>query len=318
MPLAFDFFLHFAYVILFLWVMAEQLGVPVPSLPLLLAAGTLTATHKLSLPLVLVAVVAGCFVSDSLWYLLGKRFGGTMVKLVCRLSFERSTCVRKTEDYFTKYGEQALLVAKFVPGLGTVAAPIAGQTGMRYRVFLAYDLAGALFWAATITLIGRFFGDVLRVHPGALSFMGHFAGAIFLLAIAGLLGYRIWKQQAFLKQVRTSRLDPVELKRMLDGGQNPYIVDLRHPLDYLPDPRVLPGAIRLSPESLMQRSGEIPRDRDVILYCTCPSEATAAKMAMKLRQNGIYRVRPLLGGFDQWKKLGYPLEQYEDQPASIA
>src|SRR6266702_2747073 len=152
MPLAFDFFLHFAYVILFLWVMAEQLGVPVPSLPLLVAA------------------VAGCFVSDSLWYLLGKRFGSTMVKLVCRLSFERSTCVRKTEDYFTKYGEQALLVAKFVPGLGTVAAPIAGQTGMRYRVFLAYDLAGALFWAGTITLIGRFFGDVLRVHPGAISF----------------------------------------------------------------------------------------------------------------------------------------------------
>ena len=104
MPLAFDFFLHFAYVILFLWVMAEQLGVPVPSLPLLLAAGTLTATHKLSLPLVLLAAVAGCFVSDSLWYLLGKRFGSTMVKLVCRLSFERSTCVRKTEDYFTKYG----------------------------------------------------------------------------------------------------------------------------------------------------------------------------------------------------------------------
>ena len=135
MPLAVDFFLHYAYFILFLWVMAEQLGVPVPSMPLLLAAGTLTATHKLSLSLTLLAIVAGCFVSDSSWYFLGKRFGGAMVKLVCRLSFERSTCVRKTEDYFTKYGEQSLLVAKFIPGLGTVAAPIAGQTGMRYRVF---------------------------------------------------------------------------------------------------------------------------------------------------------------------------------------
>src|ERR1700753_265795 len=220
MPLAFDFFLHFAYVILFLWVMAEQLGVPVPSLPLLLAAGTLTATHKLSLPLVLVAVVLACLCSDSLWYLLGKRFGSAMVKLVCRLSFESSTCVRKTEDYFTKWGEQALLVAKFIPGLGTVAAPIAGQTGMRYRVFLAYDLAGALLWAGTFTLAGRFFGDVLRKHPGALSWMGHFAGALFVLAIAGLLGYRIWKQQAFLKQVRTSRLDPIELKRLRDRGEN--------------------------------------------------------------------------------------------------
>src|ERR1700677_4522608 len=182
MPLAYDFFLHYAYVILFLWVMGEKRGVPVPSIHLLLAAATLTATHKLSFPLVLFAVVAGCFVSDTLWYMLGKRFGGTMVKLVGRLSFERSTCVRKTEDYFTKYGAQALLVAKFIPGLGTVAAPIAGQTGMRYRVFLAYDLAGALFWAATLTVIGRFFGDVLRVHPEALSCVEHFGGALSLLA----------------------------------------------------------------------------------------------------------------------------------------
>src|ERR1700759_2770231 len=136
MPLAFDFFLHFAYIILFLWVMAEQLGVPVPSLPLLLAAGTLTATHKLSLSLVLLASIAGCFVSDSLWYLLGQRFGGAMVKLVCRLSFESSTCVRKTEDYFTKYGEQALLVAKFIPGLGTVAAQIPGQAGKKLSIFV--------------------------------------------------------------------------------------------------------------------------------------------------------------------------------------
>ena len=229
-----------------------------------------------------------------------------MVKLVCRLSFERSTCVRKTEDYFTKYGEQALLVAKFVPGLGTVAAPIAGQTGMKYRVFLAYDLAGALFWAATLTLVGRFFGDVLRVHPGALSWMGHFAGVFFVLAIAGLLGYRVWKQQSFLKQVRTSRLDPVELKRMLDGGQNPYIVDLRHPLDYLPDPT---GAARGDPAFTRDPDAAQPRrsrsDRDVILYCTCPSEATAAKMAMKLRQNGIYRVRPLLGGLRPMEEAGF-------------
>ena len=239
-----------------------------------------------------------------------------MVKLVCKLSFERSTCVRKTEDYFTKYGEQALLVAKFVPGLGTVAAPIAGQTGMKYRVFLAYDLAGALFWAATVTAIGRFFGDVLKTHPQALSWMGHFAGRVILARYLRLARLSGMEATVLSEAGRTSRLDPEELKHMLDGGQNPFIVDLRHPLDYLPDPRVLPGAIRLSPETLMERSAEIPRDRDVILYCTCPSEATAAKMAMKLRQNGIYRVRPLLGGFDRWKKLGFPLEQYDDQPAT--
>jgi rhodanese-related sulfurtransferase len=105
---------------------------------------------------------------------------------------------------------------------------------------------------------------------------------------------------------------------MLDAAEKsgitpPFIVDLRHPLDYLPDPRVLPGALRIGPNELKLHSEIIPRDRDVILYCTCPSEATAAKMAMKLRQNGIYRVRPLLGGFDQWKKLGFPLQEYEEK-----
>ncbi len=209
-------------------------------------------------------------------------------------------------------------MAKFVPGLGTMAAPIAGQTGMKYRIFPRLRPSGALFWAATLTVIGRFFGDVLRVHHEALSWMGHFAGALFLLAVIGLLGYRVWKQQAFLQQVRTSRLDPVELKRMLDGGQSPYIIDLRHPLRLPAGPRCYRARSGYSLETMMLRSEEVPRDRDVILYCTCPSEATAAKMAMKLRQNGIYRVRPLLGGFDQWKKLGYPLEAYEEQPASIA
>ena len=318
MPLALEFFLHYAYLIIFVWILAEQLGMPVPSIPILLTAGSLTATHKLSLSLVLISLVAGCFVSDSVWYLLGKRFGGSVVKMLCRLSLESSTCVRRTENYFTKRGPQTLLVAKFIPGLSTVAAPIAGQTGMPYSTFLAYDLGGALFWGATVTLAGRFFGDVLKRHPNVLSWVIHFAGVLFVVAVIGFLVYRVWKQQAFLRQVKTARLEPQELKGMLDSGQKVFIVDLRHPLDYLPDPRVLPGALRISPESLMLRSAEIPRDRDIVLYCTCPSEATAAKTSMKLRQAGIHRVRPLLGGFDEWKKLGYPLEDYAEQPATVA
>lgn len=318
MPLALEFFLHYAYPIVFLWILAEQMGMPVPSIPVLLTAGSLTATHKLSLFLVLVSAVAGCFISDSVWYLLGRRFGGTVVRLLCRLSLESSTCVRKTEDYFTKRGPQALLFAKFIPGLSTVAAPIAGQTGMSYSSFLAYDLAGALIWSTTVTLIGKFFGDVLKQHPEVLSWLAHFAGILLLVVIAGFLLNRIRRQQSFLRQVKTSRLEPRELKKMLDSGQKVFIVDLRHPLDYLPDPRVLPGALRVSPEDLMERHAEIPRDQDIVLYCTCPSEATAAKTAMKLRKAGIFRVRPLLGGFDEWKKMGYPLEDYAEQPATIA
>lgn len=312
MPVALDFFVHYGYLILFLWVLAEQLGVPLPSGPILVTAGTLTATHRLSLAAVVLSVLIASLISDTIWYRLGKRFGGTVVRLVCRLSLETSTCVRKTEDYFTKHGPGTLLVAKFIPGLGAVAAPIAGQTGMRYQVFAAYDTGGILLWSLAYILGGRFFGDVLKKHPEAWAWMGHFAVALFILAIFVLLVLRIYKQQSFLKQVRTARLDPEDLKRMLDAGNQVYIVDLRHPLDYLPDPRVLPGAVRLTPDKLVEVSDEIPRDRDVVLYCTCPSEATAAKMAMNLRKLGIYRVRPLKGGFDGWKAKGYPLQEISE------
>jgi membrane protein DedA with SNARE-associated domain/rhodanese-related sulfurtransferase len=313
MPLALDFFLHYAYWILFLWVMVEQLGVPIPSVPLLLTAGTLTATHKLSLPIVLVSVVAGSLVSDSVWYLMGKKYGGNVVKLLCRLSMESSTCVRRTENYFTKHGAGALVLAKFIPGLGSVAAPIAGQTGMRYRDFALFDIAGILFWAVTFTLSGRFFGDFLKHHPEALQWVEHFAFLLFVLLLLGFFIWRFFRQRAFLREIRMARVEPNELKTMLDRDQPVYIVDLRHPLDYLPDPRTLPGAVLRTPDTLVQTSDEIPRDRDVVLFCTCPSEATAAKMALTIRKLGVYRVRPLRGGFDEWKRLGYPLVEIPPQ-----
>jgi membrane protein DedA with SNARE-associated domain/rhodanese-related sulfurtransferase len=315
MPVALDFFLKYGYWILFLWVLVEQMGVPIPSAPLLLTAGTLTATHRMNLPLVLLAVLAGSLISDSVWYWMGKRFGGSVVKLLCRLSMESNTCVRKTEDYFGKHGVKALMVAKFIPGLGAVAPPIAGQTGMQYRLFAVYDAIGIMLWGLSFTLGGRFFGDVLKRNPNAFAWVARFGFALFVLLLLGFFVWRFFRQRAFLKEIRLSRLAPGELKEMLDRGQPVYIVDLRHPLDYLPDPRTLPGAILLSPDKLVAHCAEIPRDRDVVLFCTCPSEATAAKMALAIRKLGVHRVRPLLGGFDEWKRLGYPLVDIEPTAA---
>ena len=313
MQVELSFFLEYGYWILFLWVMIEQLGVPIPAAPLILTAGTLTATHKMSLPLVLLSVTMGSLVSDSIWYVMGRRYGGAVVKLLCRLSMESNTCVRRTENYFTRHGSSALLVAKFIPGLGSVAAPIAGQTGMRYRSFAIFDTSGIVLWALAVILGGRFFGDVLKRHPNALHWAGHFAFLLFVLLLLGFLTWRFFRQRAFLREIRMARLEPVDLKLMLDRGQEVYIVDLRHPLDYLPDPRTLPGAVLLTPDKLVLQSDEIPRDRDVVLFCTCPSEATAAKMALTIRKLGIYRVRPLRGGFDEWKRLGYPLVEIAPQ-----
>ncbi len=324
MPIAIVFFEHYAYGILFLWVLVEQLGLPIPSIPVLLTAGTLSATHRVSATYSMVMVLLACMLADSLWYFLGRRFGNRILHMLCRLSLEAATCVVRTEGYFTRHGAVTLLFAKFVPGLSTVAAPIAGQTGMPYGRFFLYDLLGSLIWAEAYLLAGRFFGDIAQKSQAFFNMLSHFAFALFVIMVLGFMAQRVLKQRRFLTKVKAMRMEPAELKGMIDtaaksGNVAPFIVDLRHPLDYLPDPRVLPGAVRIGPSEIEQRNKEIPRDRDVVLYCTCPSEETSAKVAMKLQKLGIYRVRPLRGGFDGWKDAGYPLDDYvepETAPAS--
>ncbi len=308
------FVLH-AYLILFIWVLLEQLGIPIPSVPVLLTAGTLSATHSVHMLYCVLFVLLSCLIADSFWYFLGRRYGGKVLRLLCRLSFEASTCVAKTEGYFTRRGPITLLFAKYVPGLSTVAAPIAGQTGMSYQRFLSFDLAGSAIWSLSFLLAGRFFGDVAQRSERFFSILSRFAGIAFVLMVVGFLAYRVIKQRRFMAGVRSLRLEPAELMNLyeqarLSGAPAPFVVDLRHPLDYLPDPRTLPGALRIQPAELAAGSSNIPRDRDVVLYCTCPSEETSGKVALQLHKLGITRVRPLRGGFDGWKAAGFPLLDY--------
>jgi membrane protein DedA with SNARE-associated domain/rhodanese-related sulfurtransferase len=319
MPIAIEFFVGHAYAILFLWVLLEQLGVPFPSIPLLLTAGTLSATHRVHLIPAVFVVVLACLIADTTWYALGRRYGTRVISLLCRLSLEATTCVAKTEGYFTRRGPETLLFAKFVPGLSTVAPPIAGETGMRYSSFLLYDLSGTLLWSLSFLLAGHFFGDVAKRSQVFFALLSHFAVLVFVLLVLGFFLWRVLKQRRFMAQVRELRIEPAEVKAMLDQAGNgavcrPYIIDLRHPLDYLPDPRVLPGAVRIGPAELALLADQIPRDRDIILYCTCPSEETSAKVALQLHRLGITRVRPLRGGFDGWKQAGYPLLDYVEEP----
>jgi membrane protein DedA with SNARE-associated domain/rhodanese-related sulfurtransferase len=322
MSIALEFFVHYAYVILFLWILVEMIGVPIPSVPVLLTAGTLAATHRISGAGALIAVLAACLIGDSFWYWLGRRYGNAVLHLLCRLSFESSTCVAKTERYFEKRGAVTLLFAKFVPGLSTVSAPIAGQTGMPYPRFFIYDLAGSAVWALAYLLAGFFFGDLAQKSQAFFTVLGHFAVVIFIAMVLGLMGWKFWNQRQFLLKVREHRLEAIDLLHMIEtaelqGNIPPFIVDLRHPLDYLPDPRVLPGSVRVSPTELTTHHNAIPRDRDVILYCTCPSEQTSAKVALQLHRLGISRVRPLRGGFEGWRNAGYPLVDYV-QPTAAA
>jgi len=188
MPL--EFFVGHAYAVLFLWVLVEQLGMPVPSIPLLLTAGTLSATHRVSGISALGAVLAACLFSDSAWYLLGRRFGARVVRLLCKVSLEAATCVARTEDYFGRRGPVTLLFAKFIPGLSTVAAPIAGQTGMPYSRFVLYDLSGSVLWSMTFLLAGRFFGDIAKRSQAFFGLLSHFAAAFFIIMVVGFFLYR--------------------------------------------------------------------------------------------------------------------------------
>jgi len=312
MPLSIASLLKYRYIILFGWVLLEQIGMPVPSVPLILTAGTLSATHEMHWSLSLLAILLGCLLSDSAWYWLGGRYGNSMLRLLCRISMEPATCVQKTKQSFSSRGAVTLLWAKFVPGLSAVAAPIAGQTGVSYPKFLAYDMAGSLLWASTFLIAGRFFGDAIQRNAMLLHVLGHFAVVLVVLLVLSFFAYRIVKRQRFLNSVKAAKISPEGLKQLLDAGSRPFIVDLRHPLDYLPDPRVVPTSIRMGPDEVARRIDELPHDRDIILYCTCPSDASSAATALKLRKLGIERVRPLTGGFEAWRDLRYPLEEYHE------
>jgi membrane protein DedA with SNARE-associated domain/rhodanese-related sulfurtransferase len=306
-------FLRHAYSVTFGWVLVEQAGLPVPSIPLMLAAGTMSAAHKVHVALLIPIVLFACILSDSAWYWLGRRYGNRVLNLLCRFSFEAATCLNRTQGSIARRGAFTLLFAKFVPGLSTMAAPIAGQAGVSYAEFVVYDMIGSFLWSAAWLLAGRFFGDIARRSTQFFGTLAHFAGALVLLLIIGILLYRYVQRRRFLSELQGLRLEPSQLLAMIDdatrdGQPLPFIIDLRHPLDVLTDPLVLPGALRIGPEDLKRSRDILPHDRDVVLYCTCPSEETSAKVAMELRKMGVRRVRPLRGGLQGWKDAGYPLE----------
>lgn len=298
----------YGYLLLFLWVLVEQMGIPLPATPILLAAGALSAEHKISFPLALASALAATIVADSTWFNIGRRYGHVVLRILCRLSLEPTLCVRKTQDSFGRRREVTLLIAKFVPGLATLAPPVAGESKMSFPRFLFFDGIGATLWIGALLAVGRLFGDALKRNPGLLDWVGRFSGVLLFFGVVGFLISRVIRQRRFLRKLIESRLEPDALKQLLDAGEQVFIVDLRHPLELVPDPFTLPGALHLSPDALTARVHEIPRDRDIVLYCTCPNEATAAKTAMTLHKLGIDRVRPLRGGFDEWKRLGYPLD----------
>jgi len=254
------------YALLFLWVLAEQSAIPLPSIPLLLAAGALIRAGRLHALLAAASCVTGALIADTIWFELGRHRGRRVLRLLCRVSLEPDSCVRQTENAFLKYGMNALLVSKFIPGLNAVAAPLAGDSKRSYWRFLLYDGAGASIWSAAYFLLGYLFSEQLETIAAYASRMG---SALLLLVAALFLmwvGWKLVQRRRFLRQLIVARITPEELRDRLNAGEDLFIVDLRSRLSEHPD--LIPGATRMSPEDLATHSLDIPRDREIILFCS--------------------------------------------------
>ena len=263
-----DFLIRHGYAVLFGWVLLEQMGLPIPAAPLLVAAGALARAGKMNLTFAVALALIAVILADLFWYFLGRYRGGRILKLLCRISLEPDSCVRRTENLFVRHGVRSLLVAKFIPGLNTAAPSLAGVFRMPLGRFLIFDSLGGFLWVVTFTSLGLIFSDQLeQIAVHAL----RWGGWLVAVLAGSLAAYVLWKfiqRRRFLRRLRMARITPQELMDKVTAGENISIVDLRQPIDIEAFPQMIPGALRMGLEEIEDRHGEIPRDRDVVLYCS--------------------------------------------------
>ena len=262
-----DIVARYPEALIFLYVLADQIGVPLPAIPALLAMGAFAAAGKLHFGVALLLSVVASVLADCIWYIAGRKRGVDVLRLLCKVSLEPDSCVRRTEDTFLKYGVRTLIVAKFIPGLSTVAPPLAGIVGVGVPRFIAYSAAAAFLWAGAWGGLGYLAGDALQTVVDFTGRLGTTLVWIFVALAAVYAGTKWIQRQRFLRTLRVARVTADELKRRQEADAV-IIVDLRSAIDVTSAPFVIPGALRIGPEELEQRHGDIPRDREIVLYCT--------------------------------------------------
>jgi membrane protein DedA with SNARE-associated domain/rhodanese-related sulfurtransferase len=287
-------------------VLLDQVGFPVPAMPTLIIAGAVAVRGSgLGLgPLLLVSVIA-CLVPDCGWFLVGQRYGIRVLKTLCRISLEPDSCVSQTQSRFERWGINSLVIAKFVPGLAIIAPPLAGAMRIGWPKFIALSTLGALLWAGTGLLAGALFNSQIDQVLIRLDRIGGITGLIIAGLLAGYVVYKAWERRRFYSNLRMARISVGDLYDLMQAGAAPIIIDVRSTTARSLDPRFIPGALHVPLEDVGRHVGHLPRDRDIILYCACPSEASAARVAKLLMSHGFKKVRPLFGGLDAWVAAGY-------------
>jgi membrane protein DedA with SNARE-associated domain/rhodanese-related sulfurtransferase len=302
----------------FVSVLATQLGVPVPAAPMLILAGTLVAAGLASFWHMLAAAVVAVVIADSLWFAAGRFYGRRFLNSLVRFSLSLDSALRTARNWFERFGVPLLALSKFVPGLGLVSSPMLGTTQIDARVFLMWDLAGATMWAAFWILGGAALKSEITLLLELVREYGLGALDLVTIAAVGFLAYRWIRRVQFQRWLAKYRISPEQLDHMMKSEPPPVIFDARPVGLQKAEPVRIKGALALdlmSPDKI----DAMYREREVVVYCVCPNEATAKHIVTRLRAKGFKNVRPLKGGLDAWEKKGYPVEAITGfGPASVA
>jgi membrane protein DedA with SNARE-associated domain/rhodanese-related sulfurtransferase len=289
-------------------VLLDQIGLPVPAFPTLIVAGAVAAGGQLPPVELFLFSVLACLIADCGWYLVGQIYGIRVLKTLCRISLEPDSCVSETQTRFERWGINALVIAKFVPGLAIIAPPMAGAMRIGWARFIALSTLSGVLWVGAGLGLGMLFKTQIERLLVHLDHIGSIAVVMIAVLLAAYVAYKWWERKRFYKTLRMARISVTELYELIQSGAAPVIVDVRSPTARALEPRWIPGALHVPVQAVALHVRELPRDRDIILYCTCPNEASAARVAQMLMNNGLKRVRPLHGGLDAWIAAGYAVE----------
>lgn len=305
-----------------LGVFTEQVGAPIPSLPFLLLAGRQASEGLLPVWQVLAASALAAMGANTLWFLAGRRLGRRVLTLLCRISISPDSCVRQNELSFARRGAQTLLVAKFVPGLTVLAPPLAGALGLSWSRFLIYNLAGSLLWAGVGIAVGWVFHAQIDGLLAALDGLGQIALAVAVGLLAGYVAWRLWRRWRVRRVLQgLERVAPDELAALLGSRHGMAgrlrVVDVRATSPALPLESRIPGALHLDLRRLDDADALAgwPQDAEFVTYCACPEDASAAKAAQWLIEQG-FPTRVLRGGIEAWAQAGHALEALPLSPAA--
>ena len=297
---------QYGLTLVFATVLLSQAGVPLPAYPVLILAGSLAAAGQLSGIGAWGCALLASLLADVAWYRGGQRYGGRVLRQVCRLSLTPATCVRQTESIFERWGAKSLMVAKFIPGFASIATAMAGATGVRALPFLGYDAIGALLWSGVGIGLGALFAPAVVQVMAALHALGFWGLALIGVALLAYIAHRLWRRWQFRTLLRIDRVSVESLQEMLNGDPVPLVVDVRSPTEQA-EGRI-PGALGFDPKAWPKALETADRDRPVVVYCDCPDEASAALFARQLVSRGFRQATPLAGGLHAWRSAGLPVE----------